>query len=113
MISDRFVVGLAAERDATSAPADLVAAATRGAFAACKLQERHISSYSDTIAWRDPDVLPGLRVSSQHEGNVIQVRLAQDLMGPVGPTDAYECVKGSLRQHLESAFGRAQVKVAS
>ena len=111
MISDRFVVDLGSSADRSPAPLTLVADATRTVFAACEFQERHISSYSNTIAWRDPDRLPGLRVSSQLDGKVLEVRLAQDLMGPVRATDGYECVKKSLREQLEVAFGNGHVKV--
>jgi hypothetical protein len=79
----------------------------------CGLQEHHLSSDADSVTWRDPAHLPGLHVMIRPEGPDMWVTLAQDLYGPVRPSDAYRCVKPVLRRQLEWHFGKARVRVKS
>jgi hypothetical protein len=113
MISDRMTI-LAPERRPEEAPSTAeVLATTRGALTDCSLAEAEISSYGDTLHWRDSEHPPGLHVMVRRAGADVRVTLAQDLYGPVGPTDAYQCVRKSLRRRLEERFGKERVRQES
>jgi hypothetical protein len=95
------------------APQATLIKTTRSALAECSLQDKHISSDDDSVAWRDPNRLPGFHVLSHREGDEMLVTVAQELFGPVDATAAYRCVIDALHRRLERQFGKERVRVKS
>lgn len=113
MIADRMVIATPSSQPGLPPSTAELVAATRAAAEKCGLQDNHVSSDADSVAWNDPAHLPGLHVVVRREGRNMFVTLAQDLYGPVGATDAYRCVRQALRRHLEQQFGRERVRIES
>src|SRR5262245_48195060 len=117
MIADRWVIQGPAKLpsgEAIPAPsAQDVLTDTRVAIDDCGLGGGKIMSDQDTLAWRDPNRPPGFHVMVHAGGDGLKVTLAQDLYGPIGPTDAYSCVKKTLRKRLEQRYGTEGVRVDS
>src|SRR6185436_9123128 len=108
MIADRFLITTPPDHLESIPPTAVVVKTAQTALVACRVQENHLSSDSDSLSWRDPDHPPGLHITVKRDGNDIRVSLAQDLFGPIGPTDVYRCVKPMLRRQLEQQFGTSR-----
>jgi hypothetical protein len=61
--------------------------------------------------WRDPQNPPGVRVWVEERGNGLSLRLSQDPLGPIGPTEKYEGVRNELLLGLKRQFGGDRVQV--
>src|SRR5262245_6817152 len=113
MIADRWVIRTPADHDGQSASAQEILATARVAFNDCGLAEANSKLIGDTLAWRDPEKLPGLHVMVHPASEGPRVTLAQDLYGPIGPTDAYRCVQKSLSSRLQGRYGKGGVRLES
>src|SRR5260221_59041 len=98
MIADRMIIRTVASQTSAAASASDVLATTKVAFGDCGLAEADITDFHDAVHWRSPKRPPGLHVMIHPADEGFRVTLAQDLYGPIGPTDAYRCVKKSLRR---------------
>jgi len=113
MIADRIVVRTPADQSATAPSASELLVTTRVALSDCGLAASDISAHRDTLHWTNPKRPPGLHVMAHTVGDGLRVTLAQDLYGPIGPTDAYKCVRKKLRRRLEERFGKDRVLLKS
>jgi hypothetical protein len=113
MIADRFVIRAPVTHPSPAASAGDILATTRVAFGDCGLAEADVTDFGDSLHWRSPKKPPGLHVMVHSAAEGLQVTLAQDLFGPIGPTDAYRCVKKSLRRRLEDRYGKEGVRMRS
>ena len=112
MIADRWVIRSAADQSGQSPSASEILATARVALDDCALAA-NAKIIGDTLVWRDPEKPPGLHVMVRPSSDGLRVTLAQDLYGPVGPTDAYRCVQKSLRSRLEARYGKGDVRLES
>ncbi len=113
MIADRLLIRAPAAPPNPTASTGDVLAATRIAFGDCGLAQADITNFGDELHWRNPKRPPGLHVMVHAADEGLLVTLAQDLFGPIGPTDAYRCVKKSLRRRLQERYGNESVRVTS
>jgi hypothetical protein len=111
MISDRMVIRTPAHGAGAAPSTSDLLSTSRDALTDCRLAEADITVYRDTLHWRNPKHPPGLHVMIHPVGDGLRVTLSQDLYGPIGPTDAYRCVKKSLRRRLEERFGKDRVSL--
>jgi hypothetical protein len=112
MVADRMIIRTP-EQGAAAPSAPELLTATRDAMVDCRLADGDIRSHGDALHWRNPNHPPGLHVMVRRTGDEVRLTLAQDLYGPIGPTDAYQCVRTTLRRLLEERFGRTRVRVES
>ena len=78
------------------------------------MQKTDVTDFRDTLHWRNPKKPPGLHVMVHSAAEGFQVTLAQDLYGPVGPTDAYRCVQKSLTLwRLNDHYGKEDMRMKS
>jgi len=113
MIADRMIIR--APSQAAGAPlstAELLTA-SRDALMDCRFAEADITSLGDTLHWTNPKRPPGLHIMVHRAGDDVRVTLAQDLFGPIGPTDGYRCVRKTLRRRLEERCGKDRVRLES
>jgi len=104
LIADRMTIRATPPAPAPSA-ADVLEAA-RGALDDCGLARAETQTRidSDSLHWRNPKQPPGFHVMVHPEGDALGVTVAQDLFGPIGPTDAYRCVTKKLRGRLKQHY---------
>jgi hypothetical protein len=112
MIADRLVIRAPAQGAVAPPSVDLLDA-SRAALVKCNLAEADMTSLGDALHWRNPIRPPGLHIMVHRSGDEVTVTLAQDLYGPIGPTDAYQCVRQTLTRGLEDRFGKEKVRVKS
>jgi hypothetical protein len=112
MIADRLVIR-APVPGASAPPSMDLLDGPREALVKCNLAEADMTSFGDALHWRNPNHPPGLHIMVHRSGDEVTVTLAQDLYGPIGPTDAYQCVRQTLRRALEDRFGKERVRVKS
>ena len=110
MISDRFIITTPADTAAQHASTLEVVGAVRETLAECGLRQTS-SSGAEVWVWNDPEHPPGVHATVTASGNRVNVRLAQGLYGPIGPTDKYRVVKESLLKNLRHRYGKANVDV--
>jgi hypothetical protein len=79
------------------------------AFLQCGIRDADLARDADTWLWRNPAGPPGLHVMVNAFGDDMRLTLAQDLFGPIGPTETYRCVRKSLRDILTQRFGKDAV----
>jgi len=113
MIADRFVIRAPITHPSPAASAGDILGTTRVAFGDCGLADADVADFGDSLHWRNPRKPPGFHVMVHSAADGLQVTLAQDLYGPVGPTDAYRCVQKSLRRRLEDRYGKEGVRMRS
>jgi hypothetical protein len=113
MIADRMIIRTPAEQSAPAPSTPEVLTVTRTALNDCGLAEADISEHRDTLHWKNPKGPPGLHVMLHPVGDGLRVTLAQDLYGPIGPTDAYRCVRKTLRRRLEERYSKERVRLES
>jgi hypothetical protein len=111
MIADRMIIRTTAQGSGAAPSTSELLATSRDAFTECRLPEGEVTSYRDTLHWRNPNHPPGLHVMIHPAGGDLRVTLAQDLYGPIGATDAYRCVRKTLRRRLEERFGKDRVRL--
>jgi hypothetical protein len=61
--------------------------------------------------WWNPDKGPGIHATLHPTGTGLEVRLTQDLYGPIGPTPKYRDVKQALTEATVRTFGKGAVRV--
>ncbi len=113
MLADRIVIRTSAQYPGPGATRPELFSTMRAAMTECSLPDTQIEAHSATLHWRDPKRLPGLHLMIHDSGDDLRVTLAQDLYGPVGPTDAYQCVQKALRRQLLERFGKDRVHLES
>ena len=106
LIADRMVIRTPADQLGQLSSTPDILAAARMALNDCGLAESDTKAIGNTLAWRDPRKPPGFRVMVHPVDDGLRVTLAQDLHGPIGPTDSYGCVRKSLRSRLEERYGK-------
>jgi len=95
MIADRFVIAPPHVADAAAQSTVALRQTVRDILIAHGLSR--VDGYSDEHwAWRDPQKLPGVRVSMSQDGPALHLYLSQDLFGPVGPTEKYRQLRSAL-----------------
>lgn len=113
MIADRFVIRAPVTHPSPAISAGDILATTRVAFGDCGLADADVTDFRDSLRWRNPKKPPGLQVMVRSAAEGVEVTLAQDLLGPIGPTDAYRCVQKSMRRRLEDRYGKEDVRTRS
>jgi hypothetical protein len=113
MIADRMIIRTPSERAAAPPSTAELLTTSRDALADCRFADADITSLGDTLHWSNPKRPPGLHIMVHRTGDDVRVTLAQDLYGPIGPTDAYRCVRKTLRRRLEKRFGKDRVRLKS
>jgi len=109
MIADRMVIRAPATPPEQKAESDQVVALIHETLIASKLEMMRESRGIETWRWKG-DKPPGFTVTVQRLGDEVQVRLAQDLYGPTGPSDEYEALKAALRKAARERFGKESVR---
>ena len=107
MISDRMVIRAPTTAGRQGEP-DEVLTLVRETLVAADLEKMGESRGVETWRWKG-DKPPGLTVTVKRVGDEVQVRLAQDLYGPTGPTDKYKTLKATLHQAVRGRFGKDNV----
>ena len=110
MISDRLIITTPEDSAALHAATLAAVEAVRQVLAEHDLRQTS-GSVGEEWVWRDPEHPPGVRATVSASGNRVNVRLSQDLYGPIGPTDKYRAVKESLLKHMRQRYGKASVAV--
>jgi hypothetical protein len=113
MIADRMIIRTPPTRLSSAASVGDVLATTRVAFGDCRLAEAEVTDLRDALHWTNPKRLPGLHVMVHPADEGLRVTLTQDLFGPIGPTEAYRCVKKSLRRRLQERYSNEGVRMES
>lgn len=108
MTSDRMVIRAPSGQPSQQASADELLVLVHETLAAADLKNVGESCGVETWRWKGVKP-PGLAVTVQRVGDGVQVRLAQDLYGPIGPTDKYKSLKATLRQAARERFGKASM----
>ena len=113
MIADRMMIRTPSQSAGAPPSSAQLLATSRDVLMDCGLAEADITSFRDALHWRNPKRPPGLHIMVDRAGDDVGLTLAQDLYGPIGPTDAYQCVKKTLRRRLEDRFGKDRVRLES
>lgn len=61
--------------------------------------------------WRDPANPPGVRVGIVIARTGVEIRVRQDLLGPIGPTKRYRSLVDELVKRLGASIGRDHIRV--
>ena len=113
MIADRMIIRTSPEYPGPQVTRPDLLKTMRAAMTACQLPDDQIRAHGDTLHWSDPDRPPGLHLMIHDTADGLRVTLAQDRYGPVGPTDAYRCMRTTLPRELVSRFGKDKVRLQS
>jgi hypothetical protein len=113
MIADRMVIRTPSGTGTASPSTAELLTTSRAAFKDCSFAETDIRSFGDALHWTNPKHPPGLHVMVHRADDGVRITLAQDLHGPIGPTEAYRCVSKALRRRLKERFGMESVRLES
>jgi hypothetical protein len=111
MIADRIIVGTPSRPDARSLSGDEIHAAVRETLTSLSLHPVGTFGDAEEWVWRDPEKPPGLHATVRRVGERVQIRLSQDLYGPIGPTEKYRAVKEGVIEAMRHRFGRASIAI--
>jgi hypothetical protein len=111
LIADRWVIRTTADHSSVPGSTSQVLATAHLALGDCGLVDGDSKVIGDTLLYRDPQKPPGLHVTVYPADEGFRVTLAQDLYGPIGPTDAYRCVREALRVRLQMQYGQKSVRL--
>ena len=107
LIADRMVIGTPADAPQLSPNTPEVMRIAHDALLSCGVCEADLESDRGNWLWKAPPGSPGLHVMVRPAVSGVRVTLAQNLYGPVGPTETYRCVRQALRGRLEARYGKA------
>ena len=110
MIADRLHVRVATRPQDGEAPSSRALTVVRDVLTSSGL-ERIPAPGPEEWWWKNPDRGPGVHATLHPHSAGLDVRLSQDLYGPVGPTPQYRLVKKALTEAASRAFGKGAVRV--
>jgi hypothetical protein len=110
LIADRMTVRWTSDAPRDRASTMELMAVAHEAFSQCGMRDADLTRDTDTWLWKNPKGPPGLHVMVTPSGSDIRVTLAQDLFGPIGPTETYRCVRNQLRETLVRRYGKAEIR---
>jgi hypothetical protein len=111
MIADRIVVRTpAAPRASEPVTQADVLAVMRDTLASAGF-ERMGGRGPEQWWWRNPDKGPGVHATVHPTADGADVRLSQDLYGPIGASQKYRRVKVALTEATSRAFGKGAVRI--
>jgi len=111
MIADRIVVRTPTvpRANAPATQADVLAV-VRDTLASAGF-ERMDGRGPEHWWWRNPDKGPGVHATVHPMADGADVRLSQDLYGPIGKSQKYRRVKVALTEATSRAFGKGAVRI--
>jgi hypothetical protein len=111
MIADKIVVTSPASLSTRGASADEIHVAVRETLTSLSLRAEGTFGDAEEWVWRDPEKPPGLHATVRRVSDGVQIRLSQDLFGPIGPTEKYRAVRNGLLESMKQRFGKSSVTI--